>query len=179
LSYGYRRSPTHVHQGVDLPAPEGTPLHAPWAGIVTHASAELEPGFSGYGGHVVIESPIGFWLFGHLSRVAVRPGDRIAQAQRIGDVGRTCYSTEDPSALCDGPHVHVELALTPYPQDSEAPRLDPANALEAVGGTELLFTGGLLRPPHGMTDPIVILFAAGLGFAAALAAAIAAAKDRR
>jgi murein DD-endopeptidase MepM/ murein hydrolase activator NlpD len=178
LSYGYRRSPTHVHQGVDLPATEGTPLHAPWAGIVTHASAELEPGFSGYGGHVVLSSPIGHWLFGHLSRVAVQPGDRVDQAQRIGDVGRTCYSTEDPNALCEGPHVHVELALTAYPQDSEAPRLDPVNALEAVGGTALLFTGAQRGHPYRRWSPVLVAGAA-LGFLAAAAAAIAAAKAHR
>ena len=152
LSFGYRRSATHVHQGVDLGAPEGAPLHAPWAGTITRASAKLAPGFSGYGGHVVIDSPIGYWLFGHLSAVHVRPGQRVQKGQHIGDVGRTCYSTEDPGALCDGPHVHVELSRTPYPQDSAAPRLDPVGALEAAGGRALLFQGQPAVPPSRVNE---------------------------
>lgn len=136
LSYGYPRSATHTHQGVDIVAPERAPLRALERSTVTHISASLEPGFSGYGGHVVLQGPSGYWLYGHLSSVPLElhPGSVVEAGEEIGLVGRTCFSTEHPDALCDGAHVHLELSANPYPQDSEAPRLDPVPRLEQLGG---------------------------------------------
>lgn len=130
-----RRSATHLHRGIDLGAPEGTPVYAIAPGVVTHASAELGSGFSGYGGHVVVRlGTAGPWLlYAHLSRVDVRPGDSVAGGQLLGAVGRTCYSREEPRKLCGGAHLHFEVSPTPYPQDSEAPRLDPVAYLQEQG----------------------------------------------
>jgi len=138
-----RRTPTHRHQGIDLLAPKDAPVYAVRDGVVTHASSNLEPGFSGYGGHIVLKSDtiiagfiigkahgsrnaVGPWfLYAHLDSVAVRPGQRVKQGQVIGRVGNTCYTRADPHKLCKGAHLHFEVSPRPYPQDSEATRLDP------------------------------------------------------
>lgn len=139
-SFGYPRSATHTHQGVDIVASEGTPVHALERSSITHIAPDLEPGFSGYGGHVVLHGPSGHWLYAHLSGVALlKPGDVVEAGQQIGAVGRTCYSTEHPDALCDGAHLHLELSVNTYPQDSEAPRLDPVPRLQQLGGLAALF----------------------------------------
>lgn len=151
LSFGNRRTATHTHQGVDLVEPEGTPVYALEPGTVTHAAAELAPGFSGYGGHVVLQSASGRWLFGHLSAVSVRPGEEVQAGSELGRVGRTCYSSANPAALCEGAHLHLELSATPYPQDSEAPRLDPVPKLRELGGLAALF--GLFSVP-GNPPPV-------------------------
>lgn len=163
LSFGYPRSDTHTHQGVDIAAPAGTLLHAIAPGRVTHASAELEPGFSGYGGHVVIESAGGHWLYGHLQSVAVQPGELVRQGQPIGQVGDTCFSWEDPAARCKGPHVHLELSPRPYPQDSEAPRLDPVPSIEAAGGVGVLFSPASSARPRALGWALLLLAGAGAG----------------
>ncbi len=134
-SFEFQRSQTHRHQGIDLPAPEGSPIFAVAPGIVTHASAELEQGFSGYGAHIAIATDAGnAWnLYAHLSRVDVRPGQHVYTGQLIGAVGRTCFTHEDPQRLCGGAHLHFEASPTPYPQASEAQRLDPVAWLQAQG----------------------------------------------
>ncbi len=131
-AFGTQRSATHTHQGIDLVAPRGAPVRAVAGGTVTHASAKLERGFSGYGRHVVVrKGSAGPWfLYAHLDGVRVRPGDTVAQGQTIGTVGNTCFNKSDPGRLCGGKagagyHLHFEVSPRRYPQDSEAPRLDP------------------------------------------------------
>jgi hypothetical protein len=114
-------------------------VHALERSSVLFASPELEQGFSGYGGHVVLRGPSGYWLHAHLSAVSAAVGDVVEPGQQLGLVGRTCFSTTDPHALCDGAHLHLELSQTPYPQDSEAPRLDPVPRLQQLGGLAGLF----------------------------------------
>ena len=142
-SFGYRRSPTHVHQGLDFFAPIGTPIEATAAGVVTHASAELERGFSGYGRHVVIETDSGVWqLHAHLDEVQVAPGQRVKAGERLGTVGDTCFRLPGDGELladtaaerCQEPQLHFEVSPAPYPQESEARRLDAAAWLDVQPG---------------------------------------------
>lgn len=127
LSFGNRRSATHVHRGVDLPRPEGTNVFAVADGTVEHASAAWERGFGGYGGHVVIAHSDGTRaLYAHLSAVAVAKGLRVLAGEIVGRVGRTAFTNADHSALLDsGPHLHFEISPRAYPQSSEAERIDP------------------------------------------------------
>jgi len=56
----------------------------------------------GYGNHVVITHGFGFeTLYGHMSRIACRPGQRVKRGEVIGYVGSTGLST--------APHVHYEV----------------------------------------------------------------------
>lgn len=138
LSFGYQRSPTHVHQGVDLVAPVGTLVYSPVAGTVRFASERWQQGFSGYGAVVVVSDGSVELLFAHLSRVDVTPGEQVQRGQVLGAVGRTAFTREDHAALLQsGPHLHFEVSPSPYPQDSEAPRLDPVAWLAAAGAHPL------------------------------------------
>lgn len=87
----------HFHQGIDLAAPEGTPVQAAAGGTVIEAGWK-----GGYGKTVVIEHAGGHrTLYAHLSKLAVSAGQRIKQQQMIGKVGSTGRAT--------GPHLHFEI----------------------------------------------------------------------
>ena len=132
LSFGYRRSPTHTHQGIDLHAPIGTPVYAAASGTVVRAFSNLAPGFSGYGRGVVVDGGGVWFLYSHMDKVGVRVGQRVAKGSPLGTVGRTCFNKSNPQKLCNRPHVHFEVSPRPYPQGSEMPRLDPAPWLQDV-----------------------------------------------
>jgi murein DD-endopeptidase MepM/ murein hydrolase activator NlpD len=64
----------------------------------------------GYGLTVVIDHGNRLaTLYGHMSRLDVRPGDLVARGQQIGAVGSTGLST--------GPHCHWEVRLLGLPID--------------------------------------------------------------
>jgi murein DD-endopeptidase MepM/ murein hydrolase activator NlpD len=86
-----------LHAGVDLAAPDGSPIVAAGAGVVVRAG---EAG--GYGNAVLIDHGNG-WLthYGHLSRIAVTVGQVVRVGEQIGDEGSTGHST--------GPHLHFEV----------------------------------------------------------------------
>jgi murein DD-endopeptidase MepM/ murein hydrolase activator NlpD len=131
LSYGYQRTETHKHQGIDLVAPLGTPVYAVEAGTVAHAVSEWRKGFSGYGRAVVIRGNSGRWfLYAHLNDVYAREGDDVLEGQTIATVGNTAFTKDEPEAVVQsGAHLHFEVSPTPYPQESEALRLDPVAVL--------------------------------------------------
>lgn len=135
-SYGFQRSPTHTHNGIDLPAPLATSVRAAAAGEVAHASSVYSPGFSGYGAHVVVAHPDGTHaLYAHLASVSVTRGDAVREGDVIGAVGNTRFTREHKTATFahGGYHLHFEVSPTPYPQPSDAPRLDPVAWLRARG----------------------------------------------
>ena len=99
--YGYRIHPifkTHkFHSGIDFTAPQGTPIYATGNGVVVFASSG-----SGYGNHVIINHGFGYSsLYGHMSRIKARPGQKVKRGELIGLVGSTGTST--------APHVHYEV----------------------------------------------------------------------
>jgi murein DD-endopeptidase MepM/ murein hydrolase activator NlpD len=95
--YGDRRH----HDGIDLPAPVGTPIYAPEAGVVDrvdHAGA----GRGEVNGNAVFVKSAGHrWAFLHLSRVLVAPGATVRAGQNVGLVGDTGRTT--------GPHLHLQV----------------------------------------------------------------------
>ena len=91
----YNGTPGSAHSGMDIAAPNGTPVLAPAAGVVTLAA----PDFYLTGGTVLIDHGHGISSnFLHLSRIDVQVGDRVEQGQVIGAVGATGRAT--------GPHLH-------------------------------------------------------------------------
>ena len=91
----YNGKPGAGHSGMDIAAPDGTPVKAPAAGIVTFA----DPGLYLTGGTVVIDHGHGVSSnFLHLSRIDVTEGDRVEQGQAFAAVGATGRAT--------GPHLH-------------------------------------------------------------------------
>jgi murein DD-endopeptidase MepM/ murein hydrolase activator NlpD len=86
-----------LHHGVDVAAPEGTPVRAMKGGRVESAGAR-----GGYGLTVILSHGSNMrTLYAHLSRIDVKPGDRVRGGDVIGAVGRTGNAT--------GPHLHFEV----------------------------------------------------------------------
>ena len=99
--FGYRIHPifkTHkFHSGIDFTAPHGTPIYATGNGRV-----ETAENGNGYGNHVIINHGFGYRsLYAHMSRMKVRPGQKIQRGELLGYVGSTGTST--------APHVHYEI----------------------------------------------------------------------
>lgn len=99
--FGTRRDPftgrLARHEGLDFPAPVGTPILASAGGWVVAAGPS-----GAYGNVVVIDHGNGLaTLYGHASRVFVRPGDLVMPQQAIAAVGSTGRST--------GAHLHFEV----------------------------------------------------------------------
>ncbi|MCB0642388.1 MAG: peptidoglycan DD-metalloendopeptidase family protein [Phaeodactylibacter sp.] len=100
--FGYRIHPVFKipkkHTGIDFTAPYGTPIQATGDGVVANV---LRKG-SGYGHHVIIDHGYGYQtLYGHMSRIDVKPGQKVKKGQQIGLVGSTGTST--------APHCHYEV----------------------------------------------------------------------
>jgi murein DD-endopeptidase MepM/ murein hydrolase activator NlpD len=94
----------HFHSGIDLAAPEGTPVHAAAAGI---ARVAVGPG---YGIHVIVTHDArSQTLYGHLSAAVILTGQAVARGELIGLVGSTGLST--------GPHLHFEVRVQGAPVD--------------------------------------------------------------
>lgn len=98
--YGMRFHPISgkekPHLGVDFAAPTGTPVRSIGDGVVTFAGVQR-----GYGNVIEItHKDQQSTLFAHLSRIDVRPGQRVSQGDFVGAVGSTGAST--------GPHLHFE-----------------------------------------------------------------------
>ena len=110
------------HSGVDVAASTGTPIRAPAAGIVRLA----EPDMYFEGGLVFIDH--GQWLesaFLHMSRLDVKPGDKVEAGEVIGAVGSTGRAT--------GPHMHWSLKwmgtlVDPQLVAGEMPQADPVKS---------------------------------------------------
>lgn len=113
-SFGYRIHPIHggqtFHRGIDLVTePWNGPVYAFLEGVVRFAGEGVTgSGFGGYGLTVAIEDHRGYLhCYAHLSRIAVKVGQRIQQKQLIGNQGSTGQST--------GPHVHYEIRKASSP----------------------------------------------------------------
>jgi murein DD-endopeptidase MepM/ murein hydrolase activator NlpD len=93
--------PGHMHQGIDLLAPKGTPILAPRAGTVTKVAYQ-----AGGAGYYVVLSGSGEdydYVFMHMIKgsVLVSQGQTIKIGQQIGNLGSTGASS--------GPHLHFEI----------------------------------------------------------------------
>ena len=100
--FGWRTHPIYktqeFHQGMDFSAEQGTPIYATGDGVISEADNLAQ----GYGNHVVINHGFGYQtLYGHMSRIACRAGQKVLRGQLIGYVGSTGLST--------APHVHYEV----------------------------------------------------------------------
>ncbi len=113
--FGERMHPIYkigkAHLGLDFTSPVGTPIHATGDATVEFAGYNS----SGYGNHVILNHGYGYQtLYGHMSKVLVRRGQKVKRGDIIGEVGST--------GLSSGPHLHYEVI-----KDGE--HLDPINFL--------------------------------------------------
>jgi murein DD-endopeptidase MepM/ murein hydrolase activator NlpD len=121
--YGYRKDPLDenklsYHGGVDLVANTGDPVQATADGIVE----DSENSNPGYGmvvvlKHTFIFAPMGFeTLYGHLSEINVKYGQKVKRGDIVGRVGISGETT--------GPHLHYEIRIGGNP-------IDPMNFLSS------------------------------------------------
>ena len=100
--FGYRIHPIlkyrKLHTGVDIGAPNGTPVVSAASGTVI-ASRFM----GGYGNCIMIDHGGKVTVYGHLSSRAVSPGQSVSAGQTIGYVGSTGMST--------GAHLHFEVRV--------------------------------------------------------------------
>ena len=133
--FGQRAPAMFMHEGVDLAADVGTPIHAAGDGVVKGAQLN-----GGYGNWIEIDhdgievtplsgkrAPVST-VYGHLSAFApgIAPGVRVKQGDVIGFVGSTGRST--------GPHLHFEILQNGHPTN---PMISPTLRPEQLKGGDL------------------------------------------
>ncbi|WP_051273553.1 M23 family metallopeptidase [Desulfotruncus alcoholivorax] len=106
--FGERIDPVNgsigFHEGLDVAAPTGTPVHAAGAGVVEAA------GWMGNAGNaVIISHGVAETRYFHLSSIVVAPGQQVDAGEVIGYVGSTGKST--------GPHLHFEVRVGGRPRN--------------------------------------------------------------
>jgi murein DD-endopeptidase MepM/ murein hydrolase activator NlpD len=90
---------TQVHLGFDLAVTANVPLVASQRGTVIHAG---DLGI--YGNCVIIDHGLGVQsLYGHLSSIGVKVGDKVEKGQQIGRSGMT--------GLAGGDHLHFTMLV--------------------------------------------------------------------
>jgi len=95
----FNDQPRNPHSGLDIAGGQGGAINAPAAGTV------LTVGDYFFNGNTVIVDH-GFGLtsmYCHMSRIDVKPGDKLAPGDSIGAIGKTGRVT--------GPHLHWSMSL--------------------------------------------------------------------
>ena len=101
--FGTRMDPFYkvrkFHEGMDFTAAVGTEVYATGNGIIDFAGRD---GAGGYGNEIIIDHGYTYrTVYAHLSKIFVKPGQKIFRGQIIGYVGNTGKSTS--------PHLHYEV----------------------------------------------------------------------
>ncbi|MFW6358239.1 MAG: murein hydrolase activator EnvC family protein [Chroococcales cyanobacterium] len=107
--FGWRKHPisgkTRLHNGIDLGATYGTPIHAADSGTIIFSGW-----YGGYGNTVIIDHGDGFTtLYAHASKLYVTEDSNIQQGETIAAIGSSGLST--------GPHLHFEVRKNGKPVD--------------------------------------------------------------
>ena len=96
-TYGTDRWRLRLASRVDIAVEFGEPVYASAMGTI-----EVAGWNGGYGRYVRIDHGNGYeTAYGHMSGIAVAPGQSVRKGEIIGFVGSSGYST--------GPHVHFEV----------------------------------------------------------------------
>ncbi len=107
-AYGVERG-SHNHDGIDIAAEEGTPIHAAEAGRVVYAGDEL-----GDYGKVIIIKHMGRWatVYAHNRKNDVDEGAFVEKGDVIAEVGETGNAS--------APHLHFEVRRNNAPRDPQS-----------------------------------------------------------
>jgi murein DD-endopeptidase MepM/ murein hydrolase activator NlpD len=156
ISSGYTNARFHpilerftAHLGIDYAAPTGTPVQAAADGVVTYAGW-----MDGFGNTVKLRHSNGYeTLYGHLSAIAVRGGQRVEQGNLVGNVGMTGLATGphlDYRMLVNGAYVNPLAMVSP-----PAEPIDPAERAAFEQGRDRLLAQ-LQRLPGGAPASAVL-----------------------
>ena len=97
ISSGFGIRNGSMHEGVDIAAPVGTPVHAAESGSVIYSGR-----LRGYGNVIIIRHDDHYvTVYGHNSVNLVREGDSVARGQEIGRIGESGRTT--------GSNLHFEV----------------------------------------------------------------------
>lgn len=100
--HGHKRK----HEGIDIAASKGTPVHSARSGHVIYADNKI----SGYGKMVIVRHADSFTtVYAHLSGFDVKKGQFVSRGQVVGKVGRT--------GRASGHHLHFEVRTDKKPVD--------------------------------------------------------------
>jgi murein DD-endopeptidase MepM/ murein hydrolase activator NlpD len=107
--FGTRMDPFYkvrkFHEGMDFSAPVGTEVYATGNGTIEMAGRDDG---GGYGNEIIVDHGYSYkTVYAHLSRIFVKPGQKILRGQIIGYVGNTGKSTS--------PHLHYEVRKNGVP----------------------------------------------------------------
>lgn len=95
-----------AHKGVDIGAPEGTPIVAAEAGLVMYSDNRI----TGYGNTVLLLHRDGYTTYyAHCARTLVGAGEFVTRGQPIAEVGATGFAW--------APHLHFEWRQRGWPRD--------------------------------------------------------------
>lgn len=123
-----------LHTGLDIGAPEGTPVYSMLPGVVVLSAAPGE--LEGYGNVIVVRhAPALFSLYAHLLGRLVDQGAIVNAGAELGAVGRTAGTRADPGKLfgASGAHLHLEFLDRWPPAGRDQNRIDPALVLGQLG----------------------------------------------
>lgn len=108
-SYSYHSVYRGGHTGVDLKAPQGSPVRSPADGTVVRVVQQHN---LRYGHYLIVQhGPRLFSLAGHLQQIQVRPGQKVSQGEQLARVGNT--------GAAGYPHLHFEV-FSRLPSDDGA-----------------------------------------------------------
>jgi hypothetical protein len=171
-----REGGTRTHEGLDIVAPQGTPVASPTDAVVTGTGTGTDSGV-----YIRTANPGGeTFVYMHLSNIAtnIEPGSVVKRGEVIGFVGNT------GNAVGTGAHLHFEIrqggAQDPYPRltqvfTAEERALSLAQALEQGGTvpsvTNFIFTRDLEFDMGGEDIRALQVFLNTHGYAIAAAGA--------
>jgi murein DD-endopeptidase MepM/ murein hydrolase activator NlpD len=105
INSGYGPRGSSFHDGIDIAAPQGTPILAVERGEVIYSDQ-----LRGYGNIVIIRHGLGIVsVYAHNEVNLVHEGQHVAKGEVIGRVGSTGRVT--------GPHLHLEIRKNNSAQD--------------------------------------------------------------